>query len=61
MSMYKYNGKYKKCRKCKHVIDLGMWLVWVKDTCKNERVVILSSGKAVDKPTCEECDCFEQE
>lgn len=59
--MQKYKGKYRKCRQCKHVRDIGMWIVWVTESCKNPRVIRFSSGLAVDKPTCEECQCFEKE
>ena len=57
--MVKYKGKYAKCRKCKHVRDIGMWIVWVNEGCKSPYVMKFSSGLAVDKPTCEECKCFE--
>jgi len=57
--MRKYRGKYGKCRECKHVWNVGMWIVWVRDSCKNDKAVMFSSGKAVDKPTCEDCEYFE--
>ena len=58
--MAKYRGKYAKCRKCKHVWNVGMWIVWVRDSCKNDKTLMLSSGKAVGKPMCEECKYFEE-
>lgn len=58
--MAKYRGKYSKCRQCRHVRDIGMWIVWIKDSCLNKTAVKLSSGRAVDKQTCEECPHFER-
>ncbi len=36
-----------------------MWIVWVTEGCKNTHVCCFSSGHAVDKPTCEECEFYE--
>ena len=55
--MAKYRGKYKKCRECRHVRDVMIWLVRVKKSCP--KGVKFSSMRAVDKSTCEECEYFE--
>ena len=55
----KYKGRYKKCRECKHVIEVMMFLVEVKPSCPKGRK--LNYSKAVDKPTCEGCEFFERE
>lgn len=57
--MAKYRGKYKKCRECKRSEDVMMWLVKVKESCP--KGIQFSSMRAVDKPTCEECEYFEKE
>lgn len=57
---HKYNGKYKKCRECLHVKDVGMVIVWVKDSCPNKKADRFTAGLAVDKITCEKCEYFEK-
>ena len=55
--MAKYRGKYVKCRECKHSERVMMWMVKVKETCP--KGMQLSCMRAVDKPTCEDCEYFE--
>lgn len=56
--MYKYRGKYKKCRACKHAIEPMMALVETKRSCP--RHIDFNGFRAVEKQTCEECEHFEQ-
>jgi len=56
--MAKYRGKYKKCRECKHAVDVMMVLVETKESCPKS--IKFSSLRAVDKMTCEECEHFEK-
>ena len=53
----KYRGKYKKCRTCKHVIDVHMVIVEVKPECPKH--VVFSCGLFVDKKRCETCEHWE--
>jgi len=55
--MAKYGGKYKKCRECKHAEEVMMYIVQTKESCPKH--VNFSGTLAVDKPTCERCECFE--
>ena len=58
--MSKYKGKYEKCRKCIHVSDVGMVLVFVKPECPNPNKRGNSDFKTVFKQDCEECKNYKQ-
>lgn len=59
--MTKYRGKYKKCRTCKHVEEIGMSVVFVYESCPN-KITIPSGLRSLytsDKQRCEECKYWE--
>lgn len=56
--MTKYRGKYKKCRSCKHAVEVLGKAIMVKNTCP--KGTKFASCFIVHRLTCEKCEQYER-